>query len=147
MVYFIAGIDPGIYTGYAFLSLSGQLLYSGNSLALSYKGMIKIINDFGTPSLIATDVKKPSSYVQKVASHFSIPLFSPNKDIPLKIKKSFAKNIKNPHERDAYVSALKAFHYYQNRFRSIESKNIKNPDFIKHKIIRGFRVVDILNSK
>lgn len=46
----------------------------------------------------------------------------------------------NPHIRDAYSAAVKAYRKYSNRFRRIDSKYPDNKEEYKHLILKGIPI-------
>ncbi len=138
-MYLIVGLDAGIKTGYVILNLDGEIITSGVEKEASHERIVKIISDIGTPSLIATDVSKPPSFILKVAARFNAKVFSPQKSISVEEKKIMGKGIVDPHIRDSYSAAVKAYRHYANRFRQVDKKKIikKEKDKLKHLLIRG----------
>jgi len=138
-LYLIVGIDAGIKTGYVILNLEGELIAAGVEKEASHERIVKIISDFGTPSLVATDVRPPPKFVQKIAARFSSPLFVPQKSILVEEKKKIGKGIVDPHIRDAYSAAVKAFRHYANRLRQVDKmdEGKAKKEKLKHLLIRG----------
>lgn len=138
-MYLIVGLDAGIKTGYVILNLDGEIITSGVEKEASHERIVKIISDIGTPSLVATDVSKPPSFILKVAARFNAKVFSPQKSISVEEKKIMGKGIVDPHIRDSYSAAVKAYRHYANRFRQVDKKKIskKEKDKLKHLLIRG----------
>jgi predicted RNase H-like nuclease (RuvC/YqgF family) len=138
-LYLIVGLDAGIKTGYVILNLDGGIIASGVEKEASHERIVKIISDVGTPSLIATDVSRPPHFVQKVAARFHARVFHPQKSITVEEKKSLGKKIVDPHIRDAYSAAVKAYRHYANRFRQVDRMKAskKEKDKLKHLLIRG----------
>lgn len=138
-MHIIVGIDAGIKTGYAILNLNGELIAAGVVKEANHDDMVRIIRSFGIPSVIATDVTPAPYFVRKIAARFSAPLFQPKKLIHVEEKKKVSKGITDPHVRDSYAAALKAFHHYANRLKQINllDKNEEEKDRLKHLLIRG----------
>ena len=138
-LYLIVGVDAGIKTGYVLLNLDGEIITSGVEKEASHERIVKIISDIGTPSLVATDVSKPPSFIQKIAARFNAKIFFPQKSISVEEKKAMGKGIVDPHIRDAYSAAMKANRHYANRFRQVDKMKIsrKEKDKLKHLLIRG----------
>lgn len=138
-LYLIVGIDAGIKTGYAILNLKGELIAAGVVKEASADHMVWLISKSGTPSVIASDVTPAPYFVQKIAARFSAPLFEPKKVISVKEKKKAGRDMTDPHVRDSYAAALKAFHHYANRFKQIDlmDKSSEEKERLKHLLIRG----------
>jgi len=138
-LYLIVGLDAGIKTGYVILNLNGEIITSGVEKEASHERIVRIISDIGTPSLIATDVSRAPSFIQKVGARFNAKVFSPQKSILVEEKKQIGKGIVDPHIRDSYSAAVKAYRHYANRFRQVDKKklNKEEKDKLKHLLIRG----------
>jgi hypothetical protein len=138
-LYLIVGVDAGIKTGYAVLNLKGELLATGMEKEAGFDRIVQVIRGYGTPSVIATDVTPAPHFVQKVAARFAAPLFVPQKVILVAEKKKAGKGIADPHVRDAYTAARKAFHHYANRLKQIEllEESEEQKEKLKHLLIRG----------
>ena len=142
-MHLIVGVDPGVYTAYAALDLNGNSVKSGCEKELSHEAVVKIISSIGKPSVIATDVSSAPDFVTRISSRFHVKLFVPQKSISIEEKKKLAHNIQNPHIRDAYAAAIKAFHYYDNTLRKIEhSDSVLDKDLLKHMFLQGYKVAD-----
>lgn len=138
-MYLIVGLDAGIKTGYVILNLEGEIITSGVEKEASHERIVKIISDIGTPSIIATDVAKPPSFIRKVAARFNAKVFHPQKSITVEEKKQMGKGIVDPHIRDSYSAAVKAYRHYANRFRQVDKMKLgkQEKEKLKHLLIRG----------
>jgi len=146
-IYLIAGIDAGIKTGYAFLDLSGNLVCSGVEKDANDERIVRIISSIGSPSVIASDTSPPSHFVQKIAARFHVRLFHPRKSLSQEQKRMIGREIVNPHIRDAYAAAVKAYRRYADRLRQIDRMNVPNRDELKHLVISGFPIGKIIRKK
>jgi predicted RNase H-like nuclease (RuvC/YqgF family) len=140
-------VDAGIKTGYALLDLSGNLVCSGTEKEANDERIVKIISSVGIPSVIASDTCPPSSFVQKVAARFNTKLFHPKKSLTQEEKRIIGKNISDPHIRDAYAAAIKAFRRYADRLRQIDKMSDVDRDELKHLVIKGEPIGKILKEK
>jgi predicted RNase H-like nuclease (RuvC/YqgF family) len=138
----IVGIDPGIKTGYSVLDLNGELIASGCEKEASDERIIKIISKVGIPVLIASDTSPPSSFVQKLAARLNAKVFSPKQSLTKLEKREIGKGIDDPHMRDSYAAAVKAYRRYANRLRQIEAMDVADKDELKRMIIVGKRIGD-----
>jgi hypothetical protein len=146
----IAGIDPGATVGIALLDLSGRRI----ALRSTDGGMqdaVRIIESFGTPSLIACDVTPPPETVQKIASYFSCRLFYPRQNVREEEKRAIARGspVQNNHERDAYAASVLAYRQHANKLRQIDALadlKQKDKDRIKHLLLRGYHLKDAFAS-
>ena len=135
---FIVGLDPGLYTAVVLVDLKGNLIEYAVRKDWGEEGVVGYILARGKPVLFATDVAKTPSFVEKIAARFHSPVFSPSRDLT-KEEKAKLSTLKDPHARDAHAAALKAYHYYENRFRSVEkhAASPKEAEEAKEKIVRG----------
>ncbi|MFA5412100.1 MAG: DUF460 domain-containing protein [Candidatus Micrarchaeia archaeon] len=135
----IVGVDPGVYTAFAALNLKGQLVASGCEKEASDERVVEIIRHVGVPSLIASDVTPPPSFVQKVAARFNVRLSYPVRSLTQEEKKTMGGFIDDVHIRDAYGAAMKAYHIYENRLRQIEGMDTAlDKDLLKHMVVQGY---------
>ena len=139
-------MDAGIKTGYALIDLSGNLVSSGTEKEANDERIVKLISEVGIPSIIASDTCPPSSFVQKVAARFNTKLFHPKKSLTQEEKRIIGKNISDPHIRDAYAAAIKAFRRYADRLRQIDRMENVNRDELKHMVIKGNPIGKVLNK-
>lgn len=149
--YIIAGIDPGATVGIAIIDLSGRRIALRSTVGGGTAEAVRLIESFGTPSLIATDVTPAPEAVQKVASYFSCRLFSPRQNIREEEKRSIAHgtSVQNNHERDAYSACVLAYRSHANKLRQIDALEGLQPDDrerIKHLLLRGYRIKDAFAS-
>lgn len=132
-------MDPGVYTAFAALNLRGELVASGCEKEASDERVVEIIRKVGVPSLIASDVNPPPSFVQKVAARFNVRLSYPEHSLTQEEKKRVGGFIDDVHIRDAYGAAMKAYHAYENRLRQIEGMDTAlDKDLLKHMVVQGY---------
>jgi len=55
--------------------------------------------------------------------------------------------IVNPHIRDAYAAAVKAYRRYADRLRQIDRMDVPNRDELKHLVISGFPIGKVLKKR
>ena len=121
--------------------MSGKLVSSGCEKEASHERIVEIISHLGKPSLIATDVSPAPDFVLKVAARFHARTFSPERSMLVDEKKEIGKTIQNPHVRDAFAAAVKAYRHYENTLRRIEhSDTAFDKELIKHLFIQGYSV-------
>lgn len=136
-MYIIVGVDAGINVGYAAIDLDGKLVAAGVEKEASDEKIVSIISKLGIPSLVATDVSPASSFVQKVAARFNVKVHSPNKSMTTEEKRIIGEDIVNPHMRDAYAAAIKAYNRHANRLRQVDKLDTEDKVRLKHLIIQG----------
>jgi predicted RNase H-like nuclease (RuvC/YqgF family) len=139
----IVGVDIGTTTGLAIYDLDKNLLYTKSRKSFSVSSVIKEIMNYGTPLIVATDKKKVSSKIKKIAATFSSKVFSPDHDLTIEEKERILRiNIKDAHERDALAAASFAFREHEALFnninRSLSVMNLSDyKDKVKEMIIKG----------
>ncbi len=128
--YIIVGIDPGISTGVAAITLDGKLVIVQSRRGMDRADVINIITEHGTPVLIAADVKPAPEFVKKVAAMLNVPIFEPSVQLSAAEKRHLVEeyvknqkinNINDPHTRDALAAAIKALNSLSPKFKQIES--------------------------
>lgn len=160
--YLIIGIDPGHTVGVAALDLSGHLLHvshiSGDRADLKATGFpaaVSLIESWGTPSLIATDVRPAPEMALKLASVFNVPLYVPARPWREDDKKEALRNLishlqspvrsssiaQNTHERDALSAAIQAWRAQQNLLREADTREMpfELKERFKHLLLQGYR--------
>lgn len=150
MRHIIAGIDPGATVGIAILDLSGKRI-ALRSTAGGMSDAVRIIESFGTPSLVACDVTPPPEAAQKIASYFSCRLFFPKQNVREEEKREIARGAgtQNNHERDAYSACILAYRSHANKLRQIDALQElaqEDKERIKHLLLRGYRLKDAFAS-
>lgn len=144
--YLIVGIDPGIKTGYAALDLRGRFVAGGCEKEANDERIVRSVSAIGIPALVASDTSPPSSFVQKVAARLNVRVSSPSESMSRVEKRWIGKDISDPHIRDAFAAAVKAFRKHQNRLRQIDLMDVPDSqkDSLKRMAIVGKRISDSL---
>jgi len=121
-LYIIVGVDPGTTTAIAAFDLRGRFLGAWSGREAGKEEVVRRINAFGTPALIATDVSVVPDLVARLASDYNTRLFSPAQNLTIREKLELARGFdyENEHELDAIAAARRACHAYENKFRLIE---------------------------
>ena len=157
--YLIVGVDPGISTGLAILTIDGYLLHLMSRRWLSRNQIIRILSEWGKPLIVATDSNPPPTFAKKLATSLNALLYVPKQNLSVKEKREivsrFIENLKlqpgikvyDSHQRDALAAALKAYFAIENKMRQVETvaKNlaINLPiSEIKALVIKGYTVKD-----
>jgi predicted RNase H-like nuclease (RuvC/YqgF family) len=107
--------------------------------------VVKWVNKFGVPSVIAVDTFKPSQLSKRLAAMFNCKVWTPNRDVFVKDKERLSP-IKNRHLRDAHSAALLCYHHYENEIRKIKKKHGAQADKILHFIVKGFSEEEALKE-
>lgn len=159
MRHLIIGIDPGSTIGIAAISLEGKPCKTAHVEAGGIGAAVSIIERWGTPSLIATDVRPAPDMAIKLASSFNVPLFVPQKPWREEDKRRLLKEIderqsKNPdesgkehvvaqnaHERDALSAAVQAWRANQNLLREALASDVpgEKKEMLCHFLLQGYR--------
>lgn len=153
MAHIIVGIDSGKTSAIACLSLDGRLIHSSHASLGGTVWMLDSIRKVGVPSIIATDRKNPGETVRKVNAAFHSRLFVPDRDIPIIEKRELARRsgIRNPHERDAYAAAVKAYNSHANKLNQAErisrGNKVADIDRIKARIINRYSISEAISGK
>lgn len=126
------------------LDLNGRLLSSGCEKEASDERIINIVSRIGIPVLIASDTRPASSFVQKMAARLNAKVYSPKQSLTKAEKREIAKGMDDPHIRDSYAAAVKAYRRYANRLRQIEAMDVTEKDELKRMVIVGKRIGDRL---
>ncbi len=149
----IVGVDTGKTVAVSCISLSGASIYSAHMKSGGIPWLVSTIEKVGIPSVIASDKNFRGETIHKINSAFNSILFMPKGNIPMIEKRQLAheKSIKDPHERDAYIAAIKAYNYYANKLKQAEhiakQKNIKDVDLVLAKVIKKYSISEAINNK
>ncbi|MEM2875582.1 MAG: DUF460 domain-containing protein, partial [Candidatus Bathyarchaeia archaeon] len=159
MVKVIVGIDPGVTTAIAALTLEGKPLYIESRRGWRYGEKLQKLMEIGEIILVASDVNPPPALVSKISTDLNAKLFIPSKVLSSIEKKRLAKeycekyglHLKNEHELDAISAALKAFSHYKRKFEQVENvvkgSGIKLPiDDLKERVVKGKTIYKALKS-
>ncbi len=155
MRHIIVGVDPGSTIGTAAVDLRGKLVGTSHTLGGGIEETISLIEKWGTPSLIAVDVKPAPSLALRIAASFNVPLFVPQRPWREAQKSALLKHLSvtvaNAHERDALSAAIMAFRANQNTLGqtiALQGKVIsfspEQKDDLKHLILQGMRQTDAI---
>jgi predicted RNase H-like nuclease (RuvC/YqgF family) len=148
--YVIAGIDPGKTVGIACIDLRGNIVLLEHMAFAGEEWIIQRISSIGTPVLIASDKPTHSFMIDKTNAAFNSTLFYPQRVLRTQEKRELAKatRIKNVHERDAYVAAIKAFNAYKSKFMQIESSvDPRSIDAVKAKVIKKYSIKEAVENR
>jgi predicted RNase H-like nuclease (RuvC/YqgF family) len=122
----IVGIDPGHVTGIAALDLSGSIVFVTSRRGVDRQEVVEMIRSYGLPLVVASDVKPAPDFVKKLASMLGAQLYEPPEPLSVDEKRElvsrYASGLKlDSHERDALAAAIKAYNYYSDKVKQIES--------------------------
>jgi uncharacterized protein len=152
-MYIIVGIDPGKTSAIAAIDLNGKLIRSAHKTFAGADWLTNEIRSIGIPVIIAGDNPEVSPMVRKINASFSARLFSPSRELPVEEKRLIAKgsDIRDPHERDAYAAAVKAYRNYTNKFKQAEhianGIDFKDIDMIKAKVVNRYSISEAIENR
>lgn len=136
----IVGIDPGIKVGYAAIDLNGRLADAGCVKQKDAGKIAGIIAEAGTPLVVATDVNPAPELVKRIASIFHARVHVPSHSMTRESKMIIGRDIMNPHIRDAYAAAIKAYRKFKNRFKRIETVYPERAEHYKELVLKGYAI-------
>lgn len=152
-MHLIVGIDPGKTCGIACLDLNGRLVFSSHKTFASTDWIVSQISKIGIPSVIAGDKPAGSEAIRKINAAFNARLFAPSKELTIDEKRELGRafRIKDPHERDAFAAAIKAYNSYSNKFNQVEriasNGSIDDIDMLKAKIVSKYSINEAIGNK
>ncbi len=131
--YLIVGVDPGISTGLAILTIDGYPLLLMSKRWLSRNQILRILSEYGKTLIVATDSNPPPAFAKKLATALNATLYVPKHSLSVNEKREtvarFLESLKiqvgvkvgDSHQRDALAAALKAYYSIENKLRQVES--------------------------
>ncbi|MCL5430370.1 MAG: DUF460 domain-containing protein [Candidatus Marsarchaeota archaeon] len=136
------------------MDLHGVVVDAGHKASSGVEWLIEEISKSGIPSVITSD-RAPNDIVKKVCSSFNARLYTSRRVLTIDEKSELARpiGIKNPHERDAYSAAIKAFNIYSSKLKQAERIAKENSlgedkiDEIKAKVINKYSIDEALVNK
>lgn len=140
----IVGIDPGLYVGISIVGVNGKIIELTTMRNPRKSTIIRYINKFGKPIIIASDVNPLPKLVKRLASCLGAVTFYP--PVPLsnlektKIIKKYKRRLKDTHQKDSLAAALKAYKNYSELFHKIkeELKKIKRVEIFEMVVLKLF---------
>ncbi len=117
--YLIVGVDPGMTTGVAAITLDGELVMLFSAKELGRRQVARMLSEVGTPVVVTTDASPPPEYIKKLAAMLNAALVVPPRPLTVEEKRrlvseyvsSLARQLKvrDSHQRDALAAALNAY--------------------------------------
>lgn len=153
MAHTIVGIDTGKTAAIVCLDLDGRIIYARTRRFADMRWFIDTLKSTGTPSVIASDKRRASASLVKLASIFDAALYTPKEDISVVRKKGLSSGlyITNIHERDAFSAAIAAYNAYANKLKQAErlarERKIKDVDRIKAMVIKKHSIYEAMENK
>lgn len=136
-------------TGYAALDLCGRFVGGGCEKEAGDERIVRAISCLGIPVLVASDTSPPSSFVSKIAARLNVRVSSPEESMARSEKREIGRDIGDPHTRDAFAAAMKAYRKHQNRLRQIEGMDLslEEKEGLKRMAIVGQRLHERLPDR
>jgi len=158
--YLMVGIDPGIVTGVAVISLSGRPIVIFSKRELSRNQLVRVLSSYGRVVLVATDVTPPPLYVKKLATSLNAVLHVPSHTLSVEEKRKLVQGYReryikmkvlNAHQRDALAAVLKAYNSYKPKFEKLEKglREVNVPISLneaKALLIKGKKIKEIIEE-
>ena len=117
----IVGIDPGLNTGIAVISIESMNVTTHTMRNSSIGDVCEYLLTQGEPIIVASDVKPVPRAVRKIAAAFNARLFYSKLSINDKNKLTKNSNYNNLHERDALAAAENARKFFALTFAKVDS--------------------------
>jgi len=120
----IVGLDAGLNSALAILSLSGDLLFLETFRGYNRGEIIRKIIKFGRPILISTDKRETPKAAKEIASSFGCRILRPRRDLSREEKEEVTRDykdlIKDSHQLDALSSAIFAYRKVKKKIEAVE---------------------------
>jgi len=126
-------------------SFTGKLLLADHKKNSDIDWIVGSASRAGTPVIVATD--------KRIAgAAFSTGVFMPSADLTIDEKKRAAtrEGLMNPHERDAYAAALKAYNAYANKLNQaarLAAERRADADTVMAKVIMKHSIDEAINDR
>jgi len=158
----IVGIDPGIITGVAILDIDGEVLRVFSGKNIDRASIVKEVEKYGKPLIIASDVSPPPEALEKLASTLRAKLYTPQQSLSQSEKeelvKTYLENLESPievedtHQRDALAAAINAWKSFRTKLEQIENYVSKmeldvDVDKIKADVIKGLSIAQAVEKE
>jgi uncharacterized protein len=155
----IVGIDPGIVTGIAVLSLEGEVLSLFSGRGLDRARIIESLTSIGHPVLVCSDVTPPPDTVRKIAAALDSKVFYPETPLSTIDKREIAQHYleetessvraEDTHQRDALAAVVKAYMSLKNKFEEADSRiretSLRIPrDLVRSELVRGATIAEAI---
>jgi predicted RNase H-like nuclease (RuvC/YqgF family) len=151
----ILGVDPGIVTGLAILTLDGEVLDTVARRSFSRGDVMRYVQQWGVPILVATDVAEAPEFVKRLAAMSGAVLYTPSRDLSSEEKTQILDKVrwqaKTSHERDALAAAYKAYLEYKPKFEKIEKEfgdilKFEQLEHAKALVVRGYSIAQAVSE-
>lgn len=155
----IVGIDPGIVTGVAIISLDGDILSLFSGRGLDRARIIEKLIAVGHPVLVCSDVNPPPDAVRKIAAALDSKVFYPERPLSTIEKREIAQRfleeresvvrVEDTHQRDALAGIVKAYMSLKDNFEEadvrIRETGLRiSRDLVRSELVRGATIAEAL---
>jgi len=131
--YLIVGVDPGVSTGVAALTLDGRLKLLASKREWGRGEVIRTLLEVGTPLVVCSDVTPPPAYVKKLATMLNAVLFAPPHSLSVEDKRRLVSTffessalgylrVKDSHQRDSLAAALYALNALKPKLEEVRER-------------------------
>ena len=150
----IVGVDAGLTTAVAFVSLSGKPIgvKSGKHWGFE-EAMLAIANAAPSVEIVACDTNPSSHFAKQLAGAFGARAYTPRRSLQVLDKERIAQHsglkLKNKHERDALAAAIVAWRHFQNKLRQAGAKAEKAgkaANEVQRRVLRGEKMAHIVRK-
>jgi len=151
----ILGVDPGVVTGLAILTLDGEVLDTVARRSFSRGDVMRYVQQWGVPVIVATDVAEAPEFVKRLAAMSGAVLYTPSRDLSSEEKAQILDKVgwqvRTSHERDALAAAYRAYLEYKPKFEKIEKEfgDILKLDQLEHAkalVVRGHSIAQAVSE-
>jgi hypothetical protein len=156
----IVGIDPGMTYGIAILDIDGNVIYIGSWQRMGRLEAVELIEKYGKPIVVATDVYPVPIGVKKIASQFGAELYVPDRVLTVEEKRNIIEKAlekgeivdSDSHMRDAYAAAYMAYKAFSKKLTEVnkylEKTGLDIPaENVKKRIIGGSSLADAVEEE
>ncbi|RFA94236.1 DUF460 domain-containing protein [Pyrobaculum aerophilum] len=153
--FLIVGVDPGIVTGIAVLTLDGEVLDTTARRGFSRGDVLRYVHQWGVPVVIATDVAEAPEFVKRLAAMCGAVLYTPSRDLSSEEKAQILEKTKwkagTSHERDALAAAYRAYQEFKPKFEKLEKEfgsilKFDQVEYAKALIVRGYSIAQAVSE-
>ncbi len=153
----IVGIDPGIVTGIAMISLDGEVLSLFSGRGLDRARIIESLTSIGHPVLVCSDVNPLPETVRKVGAALDSKVFYPEAPLSTVEKREITQRflegmegslkVEDTHQRDALAAALKAYMSLKNKFEEADARIREtglrvSRDLVRAELVHGASIAE-----
>ena len=150
----IVGIDAGLTTAVAFVTLDGKpvAVKSGKHWGFE-EAMLTIAQTAPTVAIVGCDTNPSSHLAKQLAATFGARAYIPRTSLRVLDKERIAQKsglkLKNKHERDALAAAVAAYRHWGNKLRQAGAKARKagrQPSEVQRRVMAGEKMAHIVRK-